>query len=636
MGSDRGDANHRISSSGYLVFDATDGNEYRTIPDTALDNLTLVVDPRPEYSRAGIPATTTYYVERNKNVIDSAGKAVYVQTGAGTSASKWVYTRATAGPHTDRTTIINGTTYSEAEASPIGDLVVDPRPEYSDAGRPATTTYYVDSNKRVVDSAGKDVYIQTGDGNLAFKWVYTRATAEPNPIVPNANRYHYNEESISITATGGGGDIIFTKGRTEVTSLSEDAEESDERLSTSISLSCQADDTGVYTITIADTTDPRDLPSERADSITFTITVLQGTNIAREGTLTGLLDVIVGAFETPSLTATVAGVSALTNIRVEFEITRGPGSLSAENTIGSKTSKKLSTVTSTGGVATVTLDPRKGTNHVRAWIYGNPPGTTGQLTEGIYIYEWASLKKVSGDSGDSGDPQQNQKGPAGSRLEDPFVVQLFDSTGRTKIPGATIKFEVLNSQGSVVKDPNFPSTLYSANFSTSGNVTTGNVTTDSEGKANVFLVLGDSGDQGATAKFTVAPRTEMVTFKASIGTATSKAQSITKVAETDGQSADQYGLLGKPLTVVVRDQGGQRLANTAATPVIVTFVALDGGDLIEPTSTEPGTQTGALNSEIEPGILKPMQTAKPQSATPLLKRGAVGQCARVLTVASNP
>ena len=62
-------------------------------------------------------------------------------------------------------------------------------------------------------------------------------------------------------------------------------------------------------------------------------------------------------------------------------------------------------------IATVTLDPKKGTNHVRAWIFGNSPGTDNKSTEGIYIYRWASLNKVSGDAGDSGDPQQNQKGP---------------------------------------------------------------------------------------------------------------------------------------------------------------------------------------------------------------------------------
>ena len=611
-GTDGGAANHRISSSGYLVFDATDGNEYRTIPSAALANLELVVDPRPEYSAAGTPAAGTYYVERNKNVIDSAGKAVYVQTGGGNPASKWVYTRATAEPHASLTDIINGTKYSQVATNPSGDLVVDPRPEYSAAGTPAADTYYVDSKKRVVDSDGKAVYIRTGDGNPASKWVYTRATAEPNLIVPNANRYHYNEESISITGSGGAGTIIFTKGRTEVTGLSEDAEESDERLSASISLSCQADEAGVYTITIRDTTDQRDRPvgSLEAENITFTITVLQDANTARAGTLSGLSDEIVREFGTIDLMATVTATNggSAVNVRVEFEITRGPGSLSAENTIGSKTSKKLSTVTdgneiATDGneIATVTLDPKKGTNHVRAWIFGNPPGTEGKFTEGIYIYRWASLNKVSGDSGDSGDPQLNQKGPVSSRLEEPFVVQLFDSTGRTTIPGAEITFEPGNNGGTLSYDPSTPTNLRVSLTAADE----AKVKTDSNGKASIFLVLGVGTDEDYTVTAAYGPSdppsdppfdTQTFTATPLADTVTSKAQSITKVPSTDGQSANEYGLLEKPLTVVVRDQGGQRLAHTVDTSVIVTFVTLNGGNLNPPTNTEPGIQDDADNA----------------------------------------
>ena len=131
----------------------------------------------------------------------------------------------------------------------------------------------------------------------------------------------------------------------------------------------------------------------------------------------------------------------------------------------------------------------------------------------------------------------------------------------------------------MAKDPDFPSTLYSDDFSTNGNVTT-----DSDGKANVFLVLGDTAatQQGATATFTVDSSTETETFYASIGTATSKSSSITRVAGTDGQSTNDYGGLEKPLTVVVRDQGGRRLIDTE-----VRFVVLNAGT-IDYDSDDPG------------------------------------------------
>ena len=81
-------ANHRIDSSGYLVMEAADGREYRTIENQPTGS--FVVDPRPTYSdetpgTAGSP-NGTYYVDTSGNVVDSDGNAVYVQTGSGTRA----------------------------------------------------------------------------------------------------------------------------------------------------------------------------------------------------------------------------------------------------------------------------------------------------------------------------------------------------------------------------------------------------------------------------------------------------------------------------------------------------------------------------------------------------------------------
>ena len=466
--------------------------------------------------------------------------------------------------------------------------------------------YFLHANGHFLNAAGLPIdsqgYIRDGtDG--AHRDPKEKASDTTRTKTTPLKQYHFNEESISITATSvpTGGSITFTKGSTEVTGLSEHAETSDERLSSSISLSCRADTAGVYTITIADTTGSDDTPTgyTAATSITFTITVLQAPATSRGLTVTsGLEDTLVGEFGMQTISVTVSDTTA--NARVEFEITKGPGSLSAENTIGSKTSKRLSTLTGADGVATVKLDPKKGTNHVRAWIYGNPPGTTSKSTEGIYIYRWAILNKVSGDSGDSGDPQQNQKGPVSSRLEEPFVVQLFDSTGRTTIPGAVINFRATATpSGSLRYDPSTPSNLRGGTLAS--DATTATVKTDSNGKASVFLVLGATvgEDYTVTAAHTLSD-TKTFTASSFASTVTLKAQSIRKVASTDGQSANQYGELEKPLTVVVRDQGGRRLAHTDDTSVIVTFVTLNGGDLIAPTTSEPGTlsdETGALNTD---------------------------------------
>ena len=475
----------------------------------------------------------------------------------------------------------------------------------------------IDSSGYLLDSNGDRTVPHTKATTGTNPTTQVKATTGTNPTTQvkavdtvktkttPLKQYHFNEESISIAHSGvSGGSITFTNGSTEVSSLSENAEERDERLSSSISLNCRADMAGVYTITIADSTLSGDTPSAHSNvspAMTFTITVLQAVATSRALTFTAegrLSDNIVGEFGAESLSVTVSG--ATENARVEFEITKGPGSLSAENTIGSKTSKRLSTLTNASGVATVTLDPKKGTNHVRAWIYGNSPGVTDKSTEGIYIYQWAILTKVSGDSGEPNDPEKNQKGPVSSRLEEPFVVQLFDSTGRTTIPGADITFTATATPpGSLRYDPSTPSSL--RGVALASDATTATVKTDSNGKASIFLVLGTdvAADYTVTAAYSLFD-TKTFTATSFASTVTSKAHSIRKVASTDGQSANQYGELEKPLTVVVRDQGGRRLAHTDTTSVIVTFLTLNGGDLITPTDSEPGTlsdETGALDKD---------------------------------------
>ena len=62
---------------------------------------------------AGSP-NGTYYVDSSKNVVDSSGDAVYVQTGTGVKAdsSPWRYTRAKADP-TEKVPDLNRYHYNE-------------------------------------------------------------------------------------------------------------------------------------------------------------------------------------------------------------------------------------------------------------------------------------------------------------------------------------------------------------------------------------------------------------------------------------------------------------------------------------------------------------------------------------------
>ena len=107
------------------------------------------------------------------------------------------------------------------------------------------------------------------------------------------------------------------------------------------------------------------------------------------------------------------------------------------------------------------------------------------------------------------------------------------------------------------------------------------VKTDSRGRASIFLVLGSmEKDYGVTVGLT---ETTLYTFEAEAGEG--KDASSIAIVSGDGQRADQYGDIEDPLVVVVRDQRGRRLTNA-----IVTFVALDGGELEFPEGDEPGGQ----------------------------------------------
>lgn len=322
--------------------------------------------------------------------------------------------------------------------------------------------------------------------------------------VTRAAAHNYDEEAIAISATLNGtavsNELTLRKGSTALTleisarSLSEDAAESDERLSSSVTLRGVATAAGEYEITITDVTVNADFPGDTRPSIhtpapstTFTIYVWQNPADSRASTIgdaDGLSDGIAPEFGTVPLMVTLTGGSS-TFARVEFEVTRGPGRLYEDKDGNGKADKgastKLITFTNNGGTASradVILIPNRGTSHVRAWVSGNAPGTTGKSTEAIYTYGYSQLKKISGDS-----PRQSSA--ASSRLEDPFVVEFEARDGGT-----------LGIPDSAQGDPGTQNT-------DSGADNTGrrrDINTNSSGEASVrYLAAEDSGRQQVTA-----------------------------------------------------------------------------------------------------------------------------------------
>ena len=459
-----------------------------------------------------------------------------------------------------------------------------------------------------IDSSGYPVTWDDYDNNDKTPDTFQRKAGAAQ--VSDSLRKHYNDEAIGISVTRNGSastDLKLSRSGTSIplvetsqvdgtptdtsASLYESATNSNRRLSGS--LTCTADTHGVYKITIKDITSTADTPTgyTAATPITFTIYVWRNASSSRNATIeTGLSNGIAQLHGTVPLSVVLTGTGS-DYAKVEFEVTRGPGRLYEDKDNDGKADKsassKLTTFTNNRGIAStanVVLMPNRGTSHVRAWIYGNAPGTTTKSTEAIYSFGYSQLRKVSGDS-------PRQTAPAGSRLEAPFIFELVDSTGRTKIPGADVSLRVAGGGGSLRKDPNFSADLY--NLSSGDSPNTGTVETDSDGRASVFLVTGTTpGVQSVTATFGGGSSdggdssNAVVTFTATAERPTDRTpQTIEIMPETDGQRANQYGVLEKALTVVVRDQYGDRLPSAT-----VEFEERDGGTILPPSSSkgDPG------------------------------------------------
>ena len=230
--------------------------------------------------------------------------------------------------------------------------------------------------------------------------------------------------------------------------------------------------------------------------------------------------------------------------------------------------------------ANVWLNMNSRTNVVSVYVEGHDPNL--QSAKLTVIYRYPRLRKISGDS-------PKQLGAISSRLLEPFVVRLTDGGSRgngNNVPGQVVTFTSGAGGGTFSAHPDFP-----ADAATGGTIpagrpqtvidTTASVTTDSQGYARVYLVLGSSaGEHAVTAQIGTVTNTQ-VTFTATAVTEAT-ASTITKVAETDGQRANDYGRIEKPLTVIVSDQSGNPISG-----VQVTFNDRSGGTLSS-ISTDPG------------------------------------------------
>ena len=241
--------------------------------------------------------------------------------------------------------------------------------------------------------------------------------------------------------------------------------------------------------------------------------------------------------------------------------------------------RRLSNGTLTSSSAPVYLRGHTRTSRITAYVAGVAPKTA------IYIYndpsnpaKYPRLEKTKGD---------DQTGAASGRLEEYLEVKVIDSASRG-VPGVAVAFKSNETDSSFIQ---VPGTMLAAELASPA--TTISVITDSSGLARTYFVTGASNDT-VTATLTGPDLTQ--TFTVTVAAATTPAS--IAIVSGDGQRADADGLIEDPLVVVVKDARRRRLMHSTDNPVIVQFLASDGGELTQPTLEEPGTVDGTASPTV--------------------------------------
>ena len=193
---------------------------------------------------------------------------------------------------------------------------------------------------------------------------------------------------------------------------------------------------------------------------------------------------------------------------------------------------------------------------------GNMGEMRFDLTKTVPSEDLYTLTKVSGDE---------QQGPAGTALAEPFVVSVLDQNG-SAFAGVVVTFSVTAGGG----------TLSSTT-----------ATTDANGRARSTLTL--SSEPGTNTVTATVAGLEPVTFAATAIEQTP--HSLTKVSgdSQEGLAGEQ---LATPFVVSVRDEDGSAIAGA-----VVSFSVTGGGTLSSTTATTDanGRARSTLTLGSEPG-----------------------------------
>ena len=387
----------------------------------------------------------------------------------------------------------------------------------------------------------------------------TKTTNTRNWITESA-AYDYNDESINITSTP-----TLMKGSTAVSgaaALVERHEESDRRLSGSITLTGSHDTAGAFDIVITDDTAAADFPDDTAPapraSITFTVFVVDRDPAAAvdQWGFTGLTSSVenykIGGDDFTDDAITTASTTEFN--RVEYSVIEGSGRLYVQRGTNRKTS--AARTISTSAAAEVRLDMGGTTNKVRASTSGQAPVTA------TFIFGHPEIEIISGNT---------QEGAFGGRLDDPLVVRVRDGRGRA-ISGLAADFDTTATAAMFIPVPG--TTVYIATdgtlvdtvvAGTNTQVATATrpapaadivVQTDSRGEAQTYFQLGTADTETRQTVTVMAGGSSLVVppnFSFTAGASTRRPT--LAIFSGNNQRTDENGDTEDPLIVVVRRDG---------------------------------------------------------------------------------
>ena len=456
-----------------------------------------------------------------------------------------------------------------------------------------------DSAASVVDSEGRAIYTTDGGG--------TRATAAPDAKLSGANRYHFNQESISISVPTGTTLTKVGNFRVNVAGgsshpMNELASSTNEnKLTSSLRLTFRAGSVGEKIITISDETPEDDRPGNASQPLSFTIFVVPALDSTTDLSLAGANGYTIGNDNADQQVNTLftSGNDVPLVYRVE-----GSGRLYVERVYdtddadadGSPMSRSSATQTlSTSSRANVYLDMNGGSNKVTAYVRDRNSAETGRTV--AFIFNYAAIEIISGN---------NQTGVPNARLSEPLGIRIKDSRGRavlglavtfTPADGATL--EPIIGTDVYLTTGNTWASAFSSNLKTFQATRTvpadiqedaaALVPTDRSGEAQVYLKVGAAGTNKTV---TVSAGGATKTFYATSSTSTDIPS--LEIVSGDNQRSDSNGKVADPLVVRVLKNN-----NRPSPGEVVTFTTTRGyltteGDYQSDSIPQGGTTDGPL------------------------------------------